>query len=113
MRGFKNIIGAFVFLGILAASTVIYCNSNGNQLYTFSQSWELVNYDSKGQWEMVYGYNTEWINEDYTHTRHYYKSHTAIVQNDNGVHWNTAVADKWAKVETAHKGRDIKHVIAL
>jgi hypothetical protein len=77
---------------------------------TFSSSWQLAD-QSVGVWEMKYGFNTAWINEDYTHTYHNSLSSTAVVRNDNGTYDNQAGSQKWAKIEVTHNGTKIFYKI--
>ena len=67
--------------------------------HSFEDDWE----DSvdTSDWTMEYGYNTSWINEDYTHTIHYSRSHIAKVSNGVG-YSDSASAGNWAEIEVSH-----------
>jgi hypothetical protein len=52
---------------------------------------------------MKYGYNTTWINEDYTHTYHKDKTHYAYVKNTGTAQEKKGNAGKYAKVEVKHR----------
>ncbi|MGG4142389.1 hypothetical protein ABEW34_04590 [Paenibacillus algorifonticola] len=73
---------------------------------TFSQSWQLGD-QQVGVWEVKYGFNTSWINEDYTHAYHNSLSVTAIVRNDTNTFQNETSAQNWAKIEVVHNGAKV------
>lgn len=58
---------------------------------------------------MNYGFNTDWIDEDYTHTTHSVYDHTATVSNSNGAYSKNAGSKSWAKIEVSHKGSYIEY----
>ncbi len=77
---------------------------------TFDKAWEIsVEFASGGEdlGVMVYGYNTAWINEDYTWTKAFVGSSQAGVYRDgkdSEVNWGTAKSSgTYSKIEVTHK----------
>ncbi|MBT2685973.1 hypothetical protein [Bacillus sp. ISL-37] len=109
----KKVINTALTLSLLAgaglatsadAASYTYKNSKG-----FTSAWSA--YNSGTNWIIKYGFNTDWINEDYTHTTHAkYKSY-AIVNNANGKYSSSASAGNWAKTEVRHSGTSISYTI--
>lgn len=108
----KTLLSSMLAIGLLLsasasafAETTTY-NSNGQ---TFSKSWELP--ASGSGWLMKYGFNTAWINEDYTHTYHTTYHHTATVSNNNGAFSDEDSGGAWAGIEVTHRGSYIEYSI--
>ncbi|WP_146551439.1 hypothetical protein [Rummeliibacillus sp. SL167] len=95
---------SFGFTKSVDAASHSYSNSKG-----FSSSWSAK--DSGTNWLIKYGFNTAYIDEDYTWTTHTSKTSYAIVNNANGKYSDSASAANWAKVEVRHKGTSIKYTI--
>lgn len=101
--------------GLFAASIVISsltAVSAGELVSTssgrsFDRAWEA--YNSAYCVEMVYGYNTAWINEDYTHSMYTQDGCTAIVKNAKSTFSDSAGSQKWAKIEVCHNGSTITY----
>lgn len=92
---------SFLIGGVTQVSAVTYtANSKGK---SFSKSWSVTQINTATR-TFKYGFNTKFINEDYTHTFHANKKHTATVKNTGGYGKKTANAGKYAKIEIAHKG---------
>lgn len=113
----KLIISLSVALLLLTSATptlatTLYQTSIG---HTFSESWSAScsGFDEVPGvwWNMIYGYNTDWINEDFTHTNHTTKTHLAKVQNNNGMFSDEASANNWAEIEVVHSGTTITYYI--
>lgn len=68
----------------------------------------VISYDCDA-YTIEYGYNTSWINEDYTHTKGYLGSHNAIVSNNNGSYSDSAKKNKWAEIEVRHPGSYVQY----
>ncbi|WP_062350423.1 hypothetical protein [Bacillus kwashiorkori] len=98
---------SLMYLPFTANAAVITKDSGGN---TFKKAWELT--ASGSNWLMRYGYNTTWINEDYTHTTHTNRNHTAIVTNGRGSFSKSAKDGKWAKIEVRHSGTSVQYSIS-
>lgn len=77
---------------------------------TFDKAWELT--ASGTNWIMKYGYNTAWINEDYTHTYHSNNHHVATVSNSRGSFSDEDNGGKWAEIEVRHSGSYITYSIS-
>ncbi|MBQ9543156.1 MAG: hypothetical protein IJJ76_00510 [Ruminococcus sp.] len=93
-----------VSASISAGATTVRATSSG---HSFDKAWEA--YASGANYSMVYGFNTAWINEDYTWTRHNTTSHTAIVKNGKGQYSANASKKSWAKIEVTHNGSSITY----
>jgi hypothetical protein len=107
----KGLICACVVLGLVASSssafaTEVQRNSSGQ---SFSSAWELL--ATGTDWVMEYGFNKYAIDEDYAHTKHATKSHTAILKNGNGQYSNSDSATNWAEVDVVHAGTAITYSI--
>lgn len=105
----KLLISSITALILLSSSTSAFATeiTRTSSGQSFNAAWEL--YASGTDWVMEYGYNTAWINEDYTHTKHNSTGHTAIVQNANGSHSNSDGAGNWAEIEVTHSGSSITY----
>ncbi|KZE64059.1 hypothetical protein AWM68_13205 [Fictibacillus phosphorivorans] len=68
---------------------------------SFSSAWSktVINTSTK---TFKVGYNTSWINEDYTHTYHSGNSHTAYVKNTGSAQTLKGSAGSYAKAEIQH-----------
>ncbi|WP_243291893.1 hypothetical protein [Bacillus sp. FJAT-47783] len=109
----KLLICTALALGLLGSSitpadATTYTKSSSGQ--SFSKSWELT--ASGTNWLMRYGFNTAWIDEDYTHTTHSVYDHTATVSNGNGAYSKNASDGAWAKIEVRHSGSYIQYSIS-
>ncbi|GMR63808.1 MULTISPECIES: hypothetical protein [Bacillus] len=109
----KGLLCSLLALGLLGAATSVSAdtvtkNSSGK---TFKNDWELST--SGNNWLMNYGYNTSWINEDYTHTTHSVYDHSATVSNSNGAYSDNAGNGSWAKIEVTHSGSFIQYSITF
>jgi len=106
----KKLLICFVAaLNVLALSSSVFATevkrtSSGQ---SFTSAWELP--ASGTDWVMLYGFNKYAIDEDYTHTKHYSTSHTAIVKNNNGQFSDSDTANNWAKIEVTHSGTSIEY----
>ncbi|MGF7127719.1 hypothetical protein J2T56_002448 [Natronobacillus azotifigens] len=74
-------------------------NSSGKN---FSKAWSSTPINTSTR-TMKYGYNTTWINEDYTHTYHKDKTHYAYVKNTGTAQEKKGNPGKYAKVEVRHR----------
>ncbi|SFE98167.1 hypothetical protein SAMN04487969_110164 [Paenibacillus algorifonticola] len=108
----KAIFCSVLALGLVVSSSSAFAatvtkNSSGK---TFTKSWELT--ASGGSWLMKYGFNTDFINEDYTHTYNSQFHHTATVSNSNGAFTDEDSAGSWAGIEVTHSGTYIEYSIS-
>lgn len=115
MKKLKKVISALSILGILASATPAFASTNyaDSSEHNFDSAWEAYNSDNSHAWDMTYGYNTSWINEDYCHTISYISTSTAVVDNASSFspHSASAGMNKWAKIEVTHNGSYIKYAI--
>lgn len=104
MKKFTKICSILAILGVLVPCTNVYATTNSvwSDGHSFEDDWE--DYEEGSNWEMVYGYNTSWIDEDYTHTKHTTKSHKAGISNEDDSDYDSAKKGKWAKIEITHAG---------
>lgn len=112
---YKKVI-MFILTGILVLNTGVSTSagqvektSSGK---TFKSSWSATAKNSSGNGTLTYGYNTDWINEDFAWANHKNYSHYASLKNANG--WHTSSSKKKgaiAKIEVRHKydGNVIKY----
>lgn len=77
---------------------------------SFNQSWELTGGD--GNYLIKYGFNTAFIDEDYTHTYHSSKHHVATVTNSRGSYSDEDYGGSWAGIEVRHSGNYITYSIS-
>ncbi|HEO4727663.1 hypothetical protein [Finegoldia magna] len=82
-------------------------NSTGK---SFDKSWELTSGD--GNYLIKYGFNTAFINEDYTHTYHSNRHHVATVTNSNGSFSDEDNGGRWAGIEVRHSGNYVTYSIS-
>lgn len=77
---------------------------------SFEKAWEKSKSTTDGAGVLTYGYNTRFINEDYSHGYHATKSHYVTVSNDNGSFTSGNVGKgKTAKIEVRHKGSTVRY----
>jgi hypothetical protein len=107
----KLLICTCMALGLVASSTTVFATevSRTSAGKSFTAPWEL--YASDVNWVMEYGFNTLFINEDYTHTKHNSTSHIAKVINANGTFTDSDSAGNWAEIEVTHSGQSITYKI--
>lgn len=106
----KTLMGCLatvLLIGTMSMSVSAGTISKTSKGQSFKKAWEA--YSSGSTYSMVYGYNTAFINEDYTWTRSNNTSHTAIVKNARGQYSDNAKKKKWAKIEVRHKGSSITY----
>ncbi|MDW7617785.1 hypothetical protein SC499_24705 [Peribacillus simplex] len=103
----KALVCASLALGLLASSTSAFAYSSTGK--SFTDSW--TKYDSGTTWVIEYGFNDSAINEDFTHTKHDTKHHTAVVKNNNGSFADEDSAQSWAGIEVTHNGSTIYYYI--
>lgn len=90
-----------VFSTVSVASATTYeGNSKGK---SFKREWSVTAINDSTR-TFKYGYDTTLINEDFCHTYHKSKKHTAYVKNTNRSQNLTKGAGKYAKAEITHKG---------
>ncbi|MBU3192284.1 mediterrocin family bacteriocin, partial [Clostridium bowmanii] len=81
-----------------------------NGPHTFAASWE-ANAGSPSSFGFIYGYNTDWFNEDYVYGM-CSTSHYSAISNGNGPHSSAMVAgNSWANLEVLHSGTGIYYGI--
>lgn len=111
MKKITKVFGALTIVGMLFSTTNAYATTNSvwSDGHSFEDDWE----DSQdtSDWTLVYGFNTSWIDEDYTHTKHYSSSHTAAISNEDGGYKDSAKAGKWAEIEVSHAGSTVMYGI--
>ena len=110
----KKIIGLLTLLGVLSSPVT----ANAGTIYSHNE-WNSKGFDKA--WESTvsdigytfnYGYNTTWINEDYSHSIHDSYDHTAALSNSNGGFESSIKgAGKWAKIEVRHSGTKVLYGI--
>lgn len=107
----KFIISVMVFVVSLVGASSVFAETHGYSSTgkSFTSSWTVV--DGGSGWSIQYGYNTDFINEDFTYALHGNTLHTAIVENNNGQHYTTKGAGIWANVEVVHSGSTIFYEI--
>lgn len=104
----KTLICGVLSLGLLAStatSAFATTQSYSSSGHSFSNAW--TEYDATSNWSIEYGYNTSWINEDYTSAVHDYYHHTAIVENGNGSYSDEDSAGDWANISVTHSGSTV------
>ncbi|MCY1689923.1 hypothetical protein OVA29_03105 [Exiguobacterium sp. SL14] len=103
----KTLVASALAVGLLASSSSALAYSSSGQ--TFTKSWEKSATTTNSV--INYGFNDFLIDEDYTHTKHMTRSHTAEVVNGNGTHADSNSKGNWAKIEVQHKGSTIHYYI--
>ncbi len=99
-----------------ASATDKYTTSKGK---SFGGKWEYSVTYKVGKKEvgmMAYGYDTDWINEDYSWTRGYECDTKAGVKRsgDSSVNWSSyASTNKWSKEEVTHNSSSVTYYIRL
>ena len=89
MVGYTNVVSA----------GQVQATSSGR---SFSRSWTATAENGTGS--ITYGYNIDWINEDFTWGNCSDASHTAAVRNGNGWHYGpTKSKGAVSKIEVVHK----------
>lgn len=68
---------------------------------SFKKAWSTMPINTADR-TMKYGYNTLFINEDYTHTFHKSKAHYAYVKNSGSAYEKPGSKGKYAKAEIRH-----------
>lgn len=108
----KKILGILsaALVAIMATGFPAYAETYTSSGQSFSSAWELAK--SGSNWRIEYGYNTFLINEDYTHTLHFSKYHTAIVSNANGSFSSYNNPGQWASIEVTHSGNYVTYSIS-
>lgn len=87
---------------ILAAVPVSAAEYNANSSgKKFSGDWNVTSINTETR-TFKYGFNTAAIDEDYTHTYHETKQHTAYVKNSARVQSVVKAEGKYAKAEIRH-----------
>jgi len=91
-----------------------YTTRTVSNYYKFNVEWELTReYYYKGECvvTMVYGYDTDFVDEDYTWVISTKSRYQAALSNDNGNKTGSvkSVGDPWSKVEVTHKGKYITY----
>jgi len=104
MKKLKSIIIALVLaLSVGAVSTHAAKEETDSKTLgkSFKEAWSktITNTSSK---TFKVGYNTSWINEDFTHTYHQKNAHYAYVKNTGSVQTLKGSAGKYAKAEIKH-----------
>jgi hypothetical protein len=87
-------------LGSTGASAKVYKEDSGSR--SFSKAWSSTPVNTSER-TFKYGYNTTAINEDYTHTYHRTKGHTAYVKNISNQQTLNKSKGSYAKAEIRHK----------
>lgn len=67
--------------------------------------WE--KYTTNGTKQLVYGYNTFLIDEDYAHAFNSAVPVHATIINGNGTFYKSGDPGEWAKLEVVHKGYEV------
>lgn len=104
---FSAAMVATMALGVPVSAASSSYSSSG---HSFASAWEAA--DSGSSWTINYGFNTAWINEDYTHTLHDSLHHTATVSNANGAFSDEDSAGNWAGIEVRHSGSTVYYRIS-
>lgn len=95
--------------------------SETNQ-YSFKTSWEVttdyytsINSQITCIGTMVYGYNTDFIKEDYCWTTSSKCKYQSMIENGNGNFSSStkSAGSSWAKLEKQHSGSSVKYAIWL
>lgn len=96
---------------IASTSTVFAGQAQGTSSgRTFTKSWKAS--ATSGTGSVTYGYNTDWINEDYAWGYCSDASHTAALRNGNGWHYGpTKSKGDVSKIEVVHSynGTNLKY----
>ncbi|TCT21697.1 hypothetical protein EDD68_1101 [Melghiribacillus thermohalophilus] len=98
----------FAFVGATSSFATTHTYSSAGE--GFDKAWE--NYAGTDEWFMEYGYNTAWINEDYTTTFHESRHHTATVSNANGSFTDEDDAGAKANISVRHSGSTVYYSIS-
>lgn len=111
MINLKKTLSLMCVFGVLTTSVTTHAVTDKVwNTESFTKAWESTVYG--GNFSYTYGYNTTWINEDYTHSIHDVWSHQAAVANGNTAHESSVTkAGKVAKVEIRHYGNDVLYGI--
>lgn len=104
---FSMVVVATMALGVPVLAETKSYSSTG---HSFNGAWEAA--DSGSDWTITYGFNTAWINEDYTHTLHNSLHHTATVSNANGAFSDEDRAGHPAGIEVRHSGSTVYYSIS-
>lgn len=93
-------------ISIVAFSSSAYAlDSIGGAANDFSSAWERYASGDGGRANLVFGYNTFLINEDYSWATHSSKRHYAQVANGTGNHFGPDLgAGGTSKIEVVHSG---------
>lgn len=94
-------------LSLIGSASSVYATDHTFSSSSFDSKWEKT--ASGDNWLMTYGFNTAFINEDYTWTMHNTKTHSAVVINGNGTFAANNSYKNWAKKEVTHKDPTVKY----
>lgn len=112
----KKLVTSLALCGALIGASTIVPNTEADAASisksstSFSAAWGLQAKTSDGDGWLNYGYNTQFINEDYSHG--YYKNtrHFAYIQNGNGYHTGPDVAPgNTSTIEVRHSGNSVTY----
>lgn len=101
-------LGIGMLLPSTASADQLQLYNNGS--HTFKKSWSVP--VSTKIYRMTFGYNTSWINEDFTHAFVVDRTHSAVVNNANGTFSTEASKNQYAKIEVRHSGTKILYGIS-
>ncbi|MCM3006845.1 hypothetical protein [Priestia koreensis] len=114
----KIFVNSALALGVLG-STLTFAQTDAQagtlwrtNSYSFGDDWTDA---AKGaDWTLTYGYDTSWINEDYSHTISPTLKTQAFVENANGT-FSSGVASKnsTAAIEVRHSGSSVRYGITV
>ncbi|MBO4617868.1 MAG: hypothetical protein J5717_10960 [Lachnospiraceae bacterium] len=96
-----------MLIGSSMSSMALDGSSSG---HSFSEAWEVSVTGDDGSAVLTYGYNTDWINEDYSWAYHYSKNHYASLTNGKGsFSGSNKDGGKWSKIEVTHNGTSVSY----
>ena len=102
------LIMLFVQTAEAATYTVTAVKQTKPSKYDFESEWEVTKefyYNDVYIGVITYGYDTDWIKEDYTWVNADLYTHYASVDNDKGLYKSgDKLKTVWAKIEITHKG---------
>lgn len=110
----KTIVGMMLVAIATTSGAVIseaYSVDNGNK--KFKSEWELSTTCDDKKGILIYGFDTNFTDEDYAKAYHTKRNHYAYLKNGNGsVSGSNKKKGEWSTAEATHKGSKITYGIS-
>jgi len=112
---FKNLAAILLALSLMIGSfalpdTADAASVSASYSGSFSKAWSKSKTTGDKAGVLTYGYNTLFINEDFSHGYHAKKAHYASVSNGRGSFTSGNVKKgKTAKIEVRHSGSTVRY----